>query len=56
ALKESGIQEFNVTERDMSPQSEVSLEGADLATFEKLYDALEDDDDVQKIYPNVAGF
>ncbi len=34
ALKESGIQEFNVTELEMIPQSEVSLEGDDLATFE----------------------
>ena len=56
ALKESGIQEFNVTELEMIPQSEVSLEGDDLATFEKLYDALEDDEDVQKIYTNVDGF
>ncbi|MGQ7355349.1 YebC/PmpR family DNA-binding transcriptional regulator, partial [Streptococcus suis] len=24
--------------------------------FEKLYDALEDDEDVQKIYTNVDGF
>ncbi|WP_193441088.1 YebC/PmpR family DNA-binding transcriptional regulator, partial [Streptococcus suis] len=50
------IQEFNVTELEMIPQSEVSLEGDDLATFEKLYDALEDDEDVQKIYTNVDGF
>ena len=56
AFKESGIQEFNVTELEMIPQSEVSLEGDDLATFEKLYDALEDDEDVQKIYTNVDGF
>ena len=56
ALKESGIQEFNVTELEMIPQSEVSLEGDDLATFEKLYGALEDDEDVQKIYTNVDGF
>ena len=56
ALKESGIQEFNVTELEMIPQSEVSLEGDDLETFEKLYDALEDDEDVQKIYTNVDGF
>ncbi|WP_439958954.1 YebC/PmpR family DNA-binding transcriptional regulator, partial [Streptococcus ruminantium] len=32
------------------------LEGDDLTTFEKLYDALEDDEDVQKIYTNVDGF
>ncbi|TQE83076.1 YebC/PmpR family DNA-binding transcriptional regulator, partial [Streptococcus suis] len=28
----------------------------DLAKFEKLYDTLEDDEDVQKIYTNVDGF
>lgn len=56
ALQESGIAEFQVTELEMIPQSEVSLEGDDLATFEKLYDALEDDEDVQKIYTNVDGF
>ncbi len=56
ALKESGIQEFNVTELEMIPQSEVSLEGDDLATFEKLYDALEDDEDVQKSTRMWMGF
>ncbi|EIQ81186.1 UNVERIFIED_CONTAM: YebC/PmpR family DNA-binding transcriptional regulator [Streptococcus canis] len=54
ALRESGIAEFQVTELEMIPQSEVTLEGDDLATFEKLVDALEADDDVQKVYHNVA--
>ena len=53
ALRESGIAEFQVTELEMIPQSEVTLEGNDLATFEKLVDALEADD-VQKVYHNVA--
>lgn len=56
ALRESGIAEFQVTELEMTPQSEVTLEGDDLATFEKLVDALESDDDVQKVYHNVADF
>lgn len=56
ALRESGISEFQVTELEMIPQSEVKLEGDDLATFEKLVDALEADDDVQKVYHNVADF
>lgn len=56
ALRESGISEFQVTELEMIPQSEVELSGDDLATFEKLYDVLEDDEDVQKIYTNVDGF
>jgi transcriptional/translational regulatory protein YebC/TACO1 len=37
----------------MIPQTEVTLEGEDLETFEKLIDALEDDDDVQKVFHNV---
>lgn len=56
ALRESGIAEFQVTELEMIPQSEVTLEGDDLATFEKLVDVLESDDDVQKVYHNVADF
>ena len=56
ALRESGIQEFQVTELEMIPQSEVELTGEDLETFEKLYSVLEDDEDVQKIYTNVDGF
>ncbi len=40
----------------MIPQSEVVLSGDDLATFEKLVDVLEDDEDVQKVYTNVEGF
>ena len=56
ALRQSGVEEFQVTELEMIPQSEVTLEGEDLETFEKLVDALEDDDDVQKVYHNVADF
>ena len=56
ALRESGIEEFQVTELEMIPQSEVELLGDDLETFEKLYSVLEDDEDVQKIYTNVDGF
>ncbi|MEY8463218.1 YebC/PmpR family DNA-binding transcriptional regulator [Streptococcus merionis] len=56
ALRENGIAEFQVTELEMISQSDVELTGDDLATFEKLYDALDDDEDVQKIYTNVDGF
>lgn len=56
ALREAGISEFQVTELEMIPQSEVTLAGDDLETFEKLVDALENDDDVQKVYHNVADF
>ena len=56
ALRESGVEEFQVTELEMIPQSDVTLSGEDLETFEKLYAVLEDDEDVQKIYTNVEGF
>ena len=46
--------EFQVTELEMIPQTEVTLEGEDLETFKGLIDALEADDDVQKVYHNVA--
>lgn len=53
ALKNEGITEFSVAELTMLPQSEVTLDGDDLAQFEKLIDALEDLDDVQQVYHNV---
>ena len=56
ALRESGVEEFQVTELEMIPQSDVTLSGEDLETFEKLYTVLEDNEDVQKIYTNVEGF
>lgn len=54
ALRAAGVEEFATTEIDMIPQTEMELEGDDLATFEALIDALEDDEDVQKVYHNVA--
>lgn len=36
ALRESGIEEFQVTELEMIPQSEVELSGEDLETFENF--------------------
>ncbi|ETT82962.1 YebC/PmpR family DNA-binding transcriptional regulator [Viridibacillus sp. FSL R5-0477] len=53
ALKEQGITEFTVAELTMLPQTEIQLEGDDLAKFEKLIDALEELDDVQQVYHNV---
>uniref|UniRef100_UPI0021577060 YebC/PmpR family DNA-binding transcriptional regulator n=1 Tax=Escherichia coli TaxID=562 RepID=UPI0021577060 len=46
--------EFSTTELEMIAQSEVELSPEDLEIFEGLVDALEDDDDVQKVYHNVA--
>ena len=53
ALKADGIEQFEISELEMVPQNEVVLEGDDLAQFEKLVDALEDDEDVQKVHHNV---
>lgn len=54
ALKAAGITKFSTTELEMIAQSEVELSPEDLEIFEGLVDALEDDDDVQKVYHNVA--
>ena len=52
-LKAAGVEEFNVAELTMLPQSEVKLDGEALEKFEKLIDVLEDLDDVQRVYHNV---
>jgi YebC/PmpR family DNA-binding regulatory protein len=53
ALKAQGIEEFEITELEMIAQNDVELEGDDLEQFEKLIDALDEDEDVQNIYHNV---
>jgi len=53
ALREKGISEFSTTELELIPQSEVTLSDEDVEIFEGLVDALEDNDDVQKVYHNV---
>ncbi|WEV45161.1 YebC/PmpR family DNA-binding transcriptional regulator [Streptococcaceae bacterium ESL0687] len=54
ALKANGVEEFSVSELEMIPQTEVELSAEDLEIFEKLVEVLEEDDDVQKVYHNVA--
>lgn len=51
AIKAAGIQP-QVAEVSMVPQNYIRLEGADARQMMKLYDALDDNDDVQKIYAN----
>jgi YebC/PmpR family DNA-binding regulatory protein len=51
ALKDAGI-EPQAAEVSMVPQNFIKLEGGDAKTMMKLYDALEDNDDVQKVYAN----
>lgn len=53
ALKGAGIEEFSIAEQTMLPQTEVQLDEEQVAQFEKLIDALEDLEDVQRIYHNV---
>jgi YebC/PmpR family DNA-binding regulatory protein len=51
AIKAAGI-EPQAAEVSMIPQNYIKLEGTEAATMLKLYDALEDNDDVQKVYAN----
>ncbi len=51
AIKAAGI-EPQAAEVSMIPQNYIKLEGGDAATMMKLYDALDDNDDVQKVYAN----
>lgn len=53
AFKTAGINEFAVAELTMLPQNEVTLEADAQVQFEKLIDALEDLEDVQRVYHNV---
>ncbi len=53
ALKEFGVETFNVAEMEMIPQNDVTLSGEELEKFEKMIDILEDLEDVQKVYHNV---
>ncbi len=54
ALENMNISDFEVAEIEMLAQNEVILTDNDLKLFERLIDTLEDDDDVQKVYHNVA--
>jgi len=51
ALNAAAI-EPQAAEISMIPQNYIKLEGGDAKTMMKLYDALDDNDDVQKVYAN----
>ena len=51
AVKAAGV-EPQAAEISMVPQNYIKLEGAEAKTMMKLYDALDDNDDVQKVYAN----
>ncbi|NSL52531.1 YebC/PmpR family DNA-binding transcriptional regulator [Calidifontibacillus erzurumensis] len=53
AFKNAGVTEFTVAELTMLPQNEITLPPEAQAQFEKLINALEDLDDVQRVYHNV---
>ena len=53
ALKNVGITEFTVAELTMVAQNDVTLDPDAQAQFEKMIDAIEDLEDVQKVYHNV---
>ena len=50
-LKAAGV-EFSHAELAMIPKNEMAVDGAQAESFLKLLDALDDHDDVQKIYSN----
>jgi len=51
AIKKSGVTP-QAAEISMIPQNYIHLEGAEASQMLKLYDALDDNDDVQKVYAN----
>ncbi|HQZ82707.1 MAG TPA: YebC/PmpR family DNA-binding transcriptional regulator [Pyrinomonadaceae bacterium] len=51
AIKAAGI-EPQAAEISQIPQNYIKLEGGDAKTMLKLYEALDDNDDVQKVYAN----
>jgi YebC/PmpR family DNA-binding regulatory protein len=53
AFKTQGITEFTVAELTMLAQNDITLSDDALAKFEKMIDAIEDLDDVQRVYHNV---
>ncbi|WP_458414726.1 YebC/PmpR family DNA-binding transcriptional regulator [Schinkia sp. CFF1] len=53
AFRNAGVSEFTVAEITMLAQNEVTLPEDSQAQFEKMIDAIEDLDDVQRVYHNV---
>ncbi|GEP79155.1 YebC/PmpR family DNA-binding transcriptional regulator [Staphylococcus carnosus] len=53
ALRQDGVEDFQVAEFEMLPQNDIQLSDEDKATLEGLIDALEDLEDVQNVYHNV---
>lgn len=52
-LEHNGVESFEVAERNLAAQSELTLSEDDMDMFEQLIDALEELEDVQNVYHNV---
>lgn len=53
SLEDFGVENFEVAELEMVAKNEITLSEEELEIFNKLIDALEEDDDVQKVHHNV---
>lgn len=53
-LYEHGISEFNISEIRMIPNDKITLNDEDMVLFKRALDLLEDVQDIQEIYHNVA--
>ena len=53
AASSLGIKEFEIDEISMLPKEKITLEGDDLELFKRLYNMLDEVEDVKNIYHNV---
>ena len=53
-LEENGINDFEYAQVTYKANDEITLEGEDLRKFQELLDQLDDCEDVQNVYHNVA--
>ncbi|MBQ2053268.1 MAG: YebC/PmpR family DNA-binding transcriptional regulator, partial [Bacilli bacterium] len=54
ALNDMGVPEFENAENTMLANEEIELQGEDLERFKKILDELDEAEDVQAVYHNVA--
>ena len=54
ALIEFGVSDFDVAEIQFLPQTTTTIDDEDMPMFEKFMDMLNDLDDVQNVFHNVA--
>ncbi|MDR1521953.1 MAG: YebC/PmpR family DNA-binding transcriptional regulator [Streptococcaceae bacterium] len=56
ALEKKDVHEFDVLELEMIAQNEINLSAGNLEKFAKIINALEEDEDVQKVFHNVENY